>query len=310
VAEVSLQDRVAIVTGSGAGLGRAYALDLARRGAALVVNDIAAERAAEVVAEIEGEGGRAVASDHSVADRPGARQIVQTAIGEFGRVDAVVNNAGSMRNAYFEDQTPEDLDAMLAVHVGGCFHVTQAAWPHLREQGYGRVLMVSSSGGMWSMHAISNYAAAKGGVYGLGRALAFEGREHGILVNNLLPGAATTITADSPVPDYAEHFPHEALGAALGPRRTAESVAPLVSFLASEACTVTGETYSAVAGRYARVLVGVTEGWFAEDPNQVTAEDIAEHFEEISDPSEYHLPASLFDEYLALAERLGVEVRA
>lgn len=303
--QISLNDRVAIVTGSGAGLGRAYAIDLARHGASVVVNDISRPRADEVVSVIADNDGTAVASYDSVSDPDGARAVVRAALEAFGTVDAVVNNAGTMRNAWFEDQQPEDLEAMLAVHVGGCFYVTQAAWATMREKGYGRVVMVGSSGGMWSMQAIANYAAAKGGVYGLARALAFEGRDHGILVNTLLPGAATTIAAGSPIPEYGRHMPPD-VGAALGPRRAAEAVAPIVTYLCSEACNVTAEAFSAVAGRFARVLVGVTEGWYAEDHLGVTADDIAEHFEEICDLGVYHLPESVYDEYRLLAPRLGV----
>ena len=304
MSRISLEDRVAIVTGSGAGLGRAYAVDLAARGAAVVINDVASERADDTVAEIERTGGRAVACYDSVADVAGARAIVGRAVEAFGTVDILVNNAGTMRNGWFEELTSDDLEAMLAVHVRGCFFVTQAAWPILREKGYGRVVMVGSAGGMWSMQVISNYAAAKGGVYGLGRALAFEGRELGINVNVLLPGAATTI-GGAPIPGYERYFRAE-LREVIGPRRAAEAVAPIVSYLSSAECTVTGETFSAVAGRFARVIVGVTEGWFAEDPLGVTAEDIAEHFDVICDTSTYHLPGSLFDEYETLAERLGV----
>jgi NAD(P)-dependent dehydrogenase (short-subunit alcohol dehydrogenase family) len=305
MSRISLEGQVAIVTGSGAGLGRSYALDLARRGAAVVVNDFARERADEVVAEIEAEGGRAAASYDSVADKEGGKAIVQRAVDNFGTLDVLVNNAGNMRNGWFEDLTTEDLQGVLAVHVGGCWHVTQAAWPILREKGYGRIVMVSSAGGLWAMQGISNYSAAKGGVYGLGRALAIEGKPHGILVNILLPGAATTLAVGSPVPDYAKNFRTE-LSDAIAPRRSAEAVAPLVSYLASSACTVTGETYSAVAGRFARVVVAVTDGWFVDDYESVTAEDVAEHFDEISDPSKYHVPFSLYDEYEAIGPMLGV----
>lgn len=302
---ISLQGRVAIVTGSGAGLGRAYALDLAGHGAAVVINDVSRERADEVVAEIQAAGGRAAASYDSVADRDGGRAIVAGALEAFGTVDVVVNNAGIMRNGWFEDQRPEDLAAVLDTHVGGCFWVTQAAWPTMREKGYGRVVMVGSSGGLWAMQALSNYAAAKGGVYGLARALAFEGRRHGILVNTLLPGAATTIASGSPIPEYADHMPAE-LSDRLAPRRTARSVAPMVTYLSSEACPHTAETFSAVAGRFARVIVGVTDGWFAEDQDAVTADDIAAHLDEICALDQYYLPESLYDEYRILAPRLGV----
>lgn len=300
---LDLTGRVAIVTGAGAGLGRAYALELSRRGASVVVNDLAGERADAVVEEIAQAGGHAVATSASVTDRPGGQAIVAAAVAAFGTVDVVVANAGAMRNGYFEEQTPEDLDAMLSVHVGGAFWVTQAAWPILRAKGYGRVVLTSSAAGIWGMHAVTNYAAAKGGVYALGRALAFEGREHGIAVNVLLPGASTGISVHKPVPDYARYFPDE-LGPSLKPRRTTESVAPFVAYLASAACSVSAETFSAVAGRYARVLVAVTDGWFADDLADVTVEAIAEHFGEICDASTFHLPGSVFDEYRAMGPRL------
>jgi NAD(P)-dependent dehydrogenase (short-subunit alcohol dehydrogenase family) len=309
MARISMDGKVAIVTGSGQGLGRAHALDLARHGAAVVVNDVARDLADGVVAEIDAAGGRAVASYGSVSDVQGARSIVEAAVSSFGTVDAVVCNAGTMRNGWFEELTPEDLESQLAVHIGGCFFVTQAAWPVMREKRYGRVVLTSSSGGLWAMMCIANYAAAKGGVYGLGRALAFEGRAHGINVNILLPGANTSIAGNSagqaPVPDYDEHYRPE-LRAAIGPRRQAASVSPLVTYLCSDACTVTGETISSVAGRYARILVGITDGWFAQDHLHVTADDIAEHFDEICDPTTYTLPKSLFDQYEAIGPLLGV----
>jgi NAD(P)-dependent dehydrogenase (short-subunit alcohol dehydrogenase family) len=301
---VSLHGRVAIVTGSGAGLGRAYVLDLVRHGAAVVVNDVSPERADAVAAEIDAVGGRVVVSYDSVANSAGAHAIVRAALDAFGRLDGLVCNAGTMRNGYFEDLTGEDLDAMLAVHIGGCFHVTQAAWPVMRVAGYGRVVLVSSAGGMFALPGFANYAAAKGGVYGLGRALALEGRPHGILVNNLLPGGFSTITAESPVPDYERNVRAE-LRASVGPRRHPESVAPLVTFLLSDACVMSGETLSAVAGRYARVFVGVTEGWLADDPLGVTADDIAARLGEICEPGEYRVPTSLVDEYESIAARLG-----
>jgi NAD(P)-dependent dehydrogenase (short-subunit alcohol dehydrogenase family) len=305
VSRITLEGQVAIVTGSGAGLGRAYALDLAARGAAVVVNDFVQERADAVVAEIEAAGGRAAPSYDSVVDRKGARAIVDVAVERFGTVDAVVNNAGNMRNGWFEELTVEDFDSLIGVHVGGCFHVSQAAWPILREKGYGRVVMISSNAGLWAMQGLANYAAAKGAVYALGRALAVEGRELGILVNNVLPGAATEIAAGSPVPGYEQSFRKE-LRDVFSPRRAAESVAPLVTYLASRACEVTGETYSAVAGRYARAIVAIADGWFVDDHLSVTAEDIAEHFDEINDASSFNVPFDLFDEYETIAERLGV----
>lgn len=303
MASVSLKGRVAIVTGSGAGLGRAYVLDLARHGAAVVVNDVSRDRADAVAAEVEAGGGSVAVSYDSVSEPAAAAAIVQTAIDRFGRVDALVCNAGTMINGYFEELDARALDAMLAVHIGGCYHVTRAAWPIMRANGYGRVVLVSSAGGMWALPGFANYSAAKGGVYGLGRALALEGRPHGILVNILLPGGATSITAASPVPGYAENVRAQ-LREVIGARRHPEAVAPMVTYLLSEQCTLSGETLSAVAGRYARVAVAVGDGWLADDPLAVTADDVAEHLEQICDIGELHVPGSLVDEYEAIARRL------
>lgn len=305
MSEISFEGQIAIVTGSGAGLGRAYAMALAGRGASVVVNDYAPERADGVVTEIEAAGGRAVASYDSVADAEGALALVAKATDSFGGLHIVVNNAGTMRNALFEDLSTDDLESMLAVHVGGCWNVSHAAWPVLSEQHYGRILLVGSSGGMFSMRGIANYSAAKGGVYGLGRALAIEGRERGIHVNVLLPGAATTIAAGPPIPGYDTAFRRE-LREVIAPRRTAESVAPMVLYLVSRECDLTGETLSAVAGRFARVLVGITDGWFERDQDSVTPEQIAEHIDQICDTSTYTLPRTLFDEYEAMAHWVDV----
>jgi NAD(P)-dependent dehydrogenase (short-subunit alcohol dehydrogenase family) len=306
-ASVTAEGRTVIVTGAGRGLGRAYARAFAGRGANVVVNDLAVEHADAVVAEIESAGGSAAAAYDSVSTVDGARSIVAVAEGRFGGVDAVVNNAGYMRNGYFEDMTSEKLDAMLDVHIRGSFFVTQAAWPLLQRSGAGRVVMTSSAGGMFAMQGESNYAAAKAGVYGLCKALACEGREHGICVNAVLPMAATTISSDDPVPGHAERYP-AGLRDSLAPRRHAESVAPLVVYLASQACSLNGEAYAAGFGRYARVFVGETHGWTAEDPLQVTPEDIAERLEEIRDLDGFSIPGDIYDEVRFIAASMGVTV--
>jgi NAD(P)-dependent dehydrogenase (short-subunit alcohol dehydrogenase family) len=259
------------------------------------------------VAEITGAGGAACAVYDSVSTPEGARSIVDTAVTRFGGVDAVVNNAGFMSNGYFEDMTPEKLDAMLDVHIRGSFYVTQAAWSLLRSSGAGRVVMTSSAGGMFAMQGESNYAAAKAGVYGLCKALASEGRDHGVMVNTVMPMAATTISAGDPVPGHAERYP-AGLREALHPRRHTESVAPLIVYLASEACAVTGEAYAAGFGRYARVFVGETPGWVADDPLQVTPDDIVERLDEIRELEGFAVPGDIYDEVRFIAASMGLAV--
>jgi NAD(P)-dependent dehydrogenase (short-subunit alcohol dehydrogenase family) len=301
---VTLSDRVAIVTGGGRGLGRCHSLELARRGAKVVVNDVAPEHANSVVAEIQESGGESVTSYASVTTRDGAQEIVDSALDHFGTVDVVVNNAGSMRNAMFEEQTPETLDAMLDVHIRGGFFVTQAAWPVLREKRYGRVVMTCSAGGLFAMQGESNYAAAKAGLYGLGKALAYEGRELGILVNILLPHGNSTIGDDQPVPGMIESFP-PGLMEAVAPKRLPEAVAPFVAYLASSACTVSGEAFEVGCGHVARVFVGVGRGWTAADPTGLTAEDIVEHLDEIRAVEPFSVPDNLYEEIALIGRSIG-----
>jgi NAD(P)-dependent dehydrogenase (short-subunit alcohol dehydrogenase family) len=300
---ITFAGQVAIVTGGGRGLGRSYCLELARLGASVVVNDMAREHADAVVDEITTAGFNAAPSYDSVTTPDGAAAIVGLAVDRFGSLDAVINNAGFMRNGYFEDQTPEMLDAVLDVHVRGSFFVTQAAWPILRGKGYGRVVMTSSAGGLFAMQGESNYAAAKAGVYGLVKALAFEGREHGIGVNAVLPHAATTITANDPVPGHHQAV-KAGVGDALRPHRVPEAVAPLVGFLASSACTLTGEAYAAGSGRFARVFVAETPGWVA--PTAIVGvEDVLHHLDEIRSQEGYMVPEHLYEEIELFARARG-----
>jgi len=303
--QVQLDGQVTIVTGAGRGLGRAHSLELARRGAAVVVNDVSREHADETVTAIEAAAGRATASYDSVATPEGARAIVEIARERFGTVDAVINNAGFMRNGYLEDLTPRHLREMLGVHIEGSFYVTQAAWPIMREKGYGRVVMTSSAGGLFAMEGESNYAAAKGGCYGLMKALAFEGSLCGIAVNAILPMATTTITEGDPVPDYERFYPAE-IAEFLAPRRTTDLVSPLVAYLASPSCSVNSEAYSVGFGRFARVFVGETRGWVAPDLGSLSAEEVAEHLDQIRDLDEYTVPANIFDEVRWIAASLGM----
>ena len=278
--------RVAVVTGAGRGIGRAYALLLAERGAAVVVNDLGASiegagadegPAAGVVAAITAAGGTAVADGHDVSDSDGAAALIAAATDTYGRLDALVNNAGIIRWAPFPDVDAEDFDAHLAVHLRGSFLVTRAAWPHLVDSGQGRVVMTTSTGILGLPHNAS-YAAAKGGVLGLTRSLATRGAKYGVKVNAIAPAANTRMADGGPT----------ALDPAL--------VAPLVAYLAHEDCPVTGEVYTAGAGRFARLFLASTPGWVADGEDEdgdPTPEDVAAHWDAINDEEGYTVPADL-----------------
>jgi NAD(P)-dependent dehydrogenase (short-subunit alcohol dehydrogenase family) len=246
VVEIDLTGRVAVVTGAGGGLGRSHALLLARRGANVVVNDVG-DGAHTVVGEIVDAGGKAVANRASVADAGTAAGIVAEALEAFGRVDIVVNNAGIIRDRSFAKMTLDDLREVLDVHVFGAFHVTMAAWPHLREQGYGRVVNTVSGAGLFGNFGQANYATAKMGLVGFTRTLAAEGRKYGITVNAVSPIAASGMTETI--------LPADVL-AKVDPGH----VSPVVAYLCSEACTETGVVVVAGGGYVARVAVLQGEG--------------------------------------------------
>lgn len=331
MSEISFDGRVAVITGAGGGLGRTYALEIARRGGAVVVNDLGdrvegtsdgeqhgatgtdAKMADAVVAEITAAGGRAVASHDNVASREGARRIVETALDSFGRIDTLINNAGNMRLAPFEDFTEADLQALLSVHLGGAFNVTQAAWPQMKLQAYGRVLFTASSAGMYGDAMYAGYGSAKAGLVGLMNVIACEGKSHGIFCNTLMPTAFSRMT-DNVQARMAELA---GAGSANGAQQSASSRMALVGnamnpefstglavFLASEACTSTKGIYSSCAGRMARVFIGAGEGWHGSRETPASAEDIAAHFREINDLSGgAHIPASPGDEFRIVLAR-------
>jgi NAD(P)-dependent dehydrogenase (short-subunit alcohol dehydrogenase family) len=303
--DLGLTGHVALVTGGGRGIGRACCLELARLGAAVVVGDVAGVHADEVVAEINRGGGDAIAAYGSVATEEGGRALVELALARFGTLDIVVNNAGILRNNYFKDLTVEQLEAVLDVHLRGAFFVTQPAWREMCDRRYGRVINMISASGMFSHQGLSNYAAAKTGLYGLTRALAFEGADHGIRVNAVMPNtmSATTIAEGNPIPDM-ERYNDPAVAAVLAPRASVAPIAPLVAYLASPACAVTGEAFSVVAGRYAQVFVGVTAGWVAPDVETVTVDDVVEHLDEIRDRQRYTVPENLFEENRTAADAI------
>lgn len=314
MSDITFNDRVAIVTGAGGGLGRTYALDIARRGGAVVVNDLggtvegpggSSEMADAVVAQIKAAGGRAVASYDSVATADGAKRIAATAIEEFGRIDALINNAGNMRVNLFEDNSQEDFAALLAVHLVGTFNVTKAVWPHMKAQGYGRIVSTSSSAGMYGDESYACYASAKAGITGLMNVLAHEGEPHGILCNVLMPNASTRMTdMVAGQMDQSDVERSSALMAAIQNSMDPAFTTGLAVYLASEACTSTHAIYSSCAGRMARVFIGTSEGWHGPQDHPATADDIAAHIDEIRDLSGgVHIPASPGDEFRIVIAR-------
>jgi NAD(P)-dependent dehydrogenase (short-subunit alcohol dehydrogenase family) len=293
--ELRFDGRVAVVTGAGRGLGRAYAHLLAARGASVVVNDLGGSMAgdgyddgpaASVVEEITAGGGIAVADTLDIATASGAAGLIATALARYGRVDAVICNAGIMRWAPFPEVSVEDLEQHLAVHTRGSFLVAKAAWPHLADQ-QGRIVLTTSTG-LLGLRGNTAYAVAKGGVIGLMRSLALAGRKVGVRANCIAPAASTRMAGEG------------------GPEMPAEHVAPMVAYLAHEDCPVSGEIYTAGAGRFARLFVGSTPGVVVD--GNPTPEDVAAQWDRINDPTGFAVPTDLMawsQQFLSHLEEQG-----
>jgi len=277
-------DKVAIVTGAGHGLGRAHALLLAERGAKVVVNDLGgaldgtgASRspAADVVELITKNGGEAVVSIDDVATPEGARAIVQTAVDAFGRIDILINNAGILRDRSLAKMAVEDFDSVLAVHVRGSYLVSQAAYPYMKEQGYGRIVNTSSPAGLFGNFGQANYSTAKMGLVGLTKTLAIEGARSGVKANAIAPIAWTRMTESLLPAEFEAKF-------------TAERVSALVAFLVHDSCETTGEVFTVGGGKVARVFVAEGPGWKSDD---LDPEGIAANWDAIMAETPYVLTA-------------------
>jgi NAD(P)-dependent dehydrogenase (short-subunit alcohol dehydrogenase family) len=276
--ELRFDDRVAVITGAGRGLGRAYALLLAARGAKVVVNDpgvsmkgndMDAGPAQDVVAEIRAAGGEAIACTESVATPAGGQAIIDAALNAYGRIDILIHNAGTVRGAPLKEMTQEDFDTVLDVHLRGAFHVVRPAFALMCAAGYGRVVLTTSIGGLYGSYNQANYCAAKGGLIGLSNVIALEGAAEGVKCNAIVPAAVTRMAEGRDTSVYPP----------MGP----ELVAPAVAWLAHESCSITGEMLTSIAGRVAKAYVVETRGVYQ---SAWTIEDVARQMDAISDRSD------------------------
>ncbi|MEI7450038.1 MAG: SDR family NAD(P)-dependent oxidoreductase [Desulfomonile sp.] len=271
--KIRFDDRVAIITGAGAGLGRIYSIELARRGARVVVNDFGGNRdgagegsfgpADKVVEEIRAMGGEAVANYDSVATSEGGRGIVNTALEAFGRLDILINNAGILRDRSLAKMEPEDWDAVMSVHLDGAYNVSRPAFSTMRENRYGRIVVITSASGLNGNFGQTNYSAAKMALIGFMNTLKLEGEKHGIKVNAVAPIAATRLTEELLPPDLSE-------------KMKPDFVAPLVLLLCSEECRVSGRVYSAGMGYYSRVGLVTGQGTVIGDGKQIPSPELVE----------------------------------
>ena len=298
--DLRFDGQVAVVTGAGGGLGKQYALLLASRGARVVVNDIGGSVTGDgsdntavnaVAKEIRELGGEAIADGHSVTSPEGAAAIIDTAARTWHRLDIVINNAGIVRDAPFEDMTIDQFDALVDVHLRGAFNVTQPAWKLMKQQGYGRILNTTSTAGILGMERMSNYAAAKTGLIGLTRVLAIEGAEHNIKVNAIAPTAYTRMLAHSVAtalpPGDADSQAVEELMSQHMKQFDPALVASVACFLTHRDCPVSGEIYTVGAGQVSRFFVGRTKGFYSPG---LSIEDVRDHLDEIRAETGYTTP--------------------
>ncbi len=278
MSDVRFDGRAAIVTGAGGGLGRSHALLLASRGAKVVVNDLGGTvdgrgsgdaAAQKVVDEIRAAGGEAVASFDGIDTPEGAEAVVKAALDAFGRIDVVINNAGILRDVSFAKMTLDDWSAVLRVHLDGTMLVSRAAWPHLREGGYGRIVNTTSAAGLYGNFGQANYAAAKMGIVGLTKTLAQEGKKYDVRANVIAPVAKSRMT-------------ETILDASTLAKLEPKLVSPLVAYLASDQCTESGQVYAVGGGYVARVAVMEGEGTFFAS-SEITPEQVSSSWAQIND---------------------------
>lgn len=303
MSKIQFNNKVVIVTGAGAGLGKSYALEFAKRGAKVIVNDLggsghgegASSRAADlVVDEIKSAGGEAIANYDSVEN---GESVVKTAIDAYGRIDIVINNAGILRDSSFVKMTDVDWDLIYKVHVNGAYAVTKAAWPYMIAQGFGRVIFTTSAAGIYGNFGQANYSSAKSALLGLGKTLAIEGARKNVQVNIIAPIAGSRLT---------ETIWGEDILKATSP----DYVVPLVVKLTSDQNKDTGGVYEVGASWFAKLRVERSEGYAFGIDNPISAEDVADKWDDICDFSNSEPAESIVSTFNAVGKMVGIDLLA
>ncbi|WIA62588.1 SDR family NAD(P)-dependent oxidoreductase [Stenotrophomonas sp. BIO128-Bstrain] len=292
--EISFENKVIVVTGSGRGLGRAYAVEFARRGAKVVINDFGGSRvgegssttpAEEAVAELLALGAEAVANYDDISQEAGAANLIKAAIDAFGRIDVIVNNAGIAGGWPLLESPNELFERFWRVHLLGSVNVTRAAWPYFIKQGGGRVVNITSEAAMWGMVGQAVYGSAKGAVNGLTKVLALEGAPFNIAVNAIAPAAYTRMQAEVITDPVHSEFARKSM--------TAELVVPAIVFLAHESAKVNGQIFGAYSGRVGRVITGAVPGYY--DAN-MTVETLRDNWDvAVGGVEDVLIPAELLE---------------
>jgi NAD(P)-dependent dehydrogenase (short-subunit alcohol dehydrogenase family) len=318
---IDFSGQVAVITGAGGALGSAFCRELARRGAAVVANDLGGDPTGQggstgyadaIVADLATMGARAIANYDTVATAAGGQAIIDAALDAFGRVDIVISNAGNQRNGAFGSLSEEDVEAVFAVHVKGAFNVCQPAYRVMGQQGYGRLVLVSSQSGIFGNPFRANYGSAKTALIGLMNVIAQEAPS-GVVINTLFPNAQGGRLGGTPIAER----PDIAFLKAAGERTRhfiegmkPDFVAALACYMASRNCDSSQHMYSVLGGKYSRLFVGLTQGWYSPGPDAPSCDDIAAHIGDIDDRSRYDVPLSGLDEMdtvLAARRALGLD---
>lgn len=291
---------VAVITGGGRGLGKSHALLLGKLGAKIVVNDTGIDKVGVCTAnrtcqEIKAAGGVAVANSNDISCVGGASGLIDQAVQEFGRIDVLINNAGVLQDSRFENMTVEVWRQVLSVNLDGSFYVSQPTWKIMKAQGTGRIVFTTSSSGVFGNTGHVNYGAAKMAIYGMTKALALEGVEHGIVVNAIAPFALTPMSMST---SGVRTSASDVMGN-LFERMSASDVSPLVALLAHSSCPVTGQLFSVGGGRCARIVVAESQGWKGNHPSVGV---LRNHWDEICALDELHFPGSMTEELLLFAD--------